>query len=442
MYRWIDETYIKPVFETQSDKAEWFGYYNYDLMSRDGKKFLCNRASFDARGITADDTLDLGWYDLESGEWHYIATTDSFNWEQGAMLQWLPGEGNENKVIYNFSDKVHFYAMIHDIVTGEDRKIDFPIYGITPDGRYSISLNYERSYWCRAYHYQPVVNAEYDVQVAEDDGVFLVDLQENKVKRIVSIQDIIALDADEDFGKAKHWLEHVMIDKAGEHFVCLHRFSYGPGYLTRIVAANIDGTNLHIISDWRSATFTHTGFGKNDFVVYGSRMNSIQAAYTKQMFRVNDVAGDQSKQSVAVALKRFARRFVPRGLKDSLKKNDRGYRHYALKNGRYQLVADYYWKMFHIDGHPSLSLDEKYMITDTYPDENGNQNLVFFNTLNKKAICVATLSAGLMGNPASCDLHPKMCFHDKYVIVDTAYTGRHRMIVFEINWEAIKKSLQ
>ena len=94
-------------------------------------------------------------------------------------------------------------------------------------GKYSISLNYERCYWCRAYHYQSVKNPKYNVQVAEDDGIFKVNLETNTVKRIVKIQDVIAIDAPEDFKIAKHWLEHIMINKAGDRIVFLHRYSYG-----------------------------------------------------------------------------------------------------------------------------------------------------------------------------------------------------------------------
>jgi hypothetical protein len=70
---------------------------------------LCNRATFDARAITPEDTIDLGWYDITTGDWHFIDSTDSFNWQQGAMLQWMPNDGN--KVIYNISRDNHFKSL-------------------------------------------------------------------------------------------------------------------------------------------------------------------------------------------------------------------------------------------------------------------------------------------------------------------------------------------
>ena len=103
---------------------------------------LCNQVGFDCREVTREDTVDVGWYDLTTGEWHKLDTSDSFNWQQGAMLQWISGAGNENKVIYNLSRNGHFKAVICDIVTGEKNEIDFPVYCVTPDGKNSISLNY------------------------------------------------------------------------------------------------------------------------------------------------------------------------------------------------------------------------------------------------------------------------------------------------------------
>ena len=106
------------------------------------------------------------------------------------MAQWL----NDDEVIYNASKNNHHIAIIHKISTGENRCIDWPIYGITPDGTKSISLDMERAHWCRAYHYESVVDKSKDGAVYEGDGIFEIDLLNNTRKCIVSIHDIIALD--------------------------------------------------------------------------------------------------------------------------------------------------------------------------------------------------------------------------------------------------------
>ena len=136
---------IKLVFQTPSKEySEWFGYYNYDPLNYDHTKLLCNRALFDGVAPRKGMSIELGFYCLLTGTWHHIAYTDSWNWQQGAMLQWLP-ELN-NKVVYNCSRDNHNVACIYDIVTRGKTEIDWSIYGITPDGKKSIALEMERSH--------------------------------------------------------------------------------------------------------------------------------------------------------------------------------------------------------------------------------------------------------------------------------------------------------
>lgn len=434
----IDNRYVRLIFETNTEFAEWFGYYNYDVINTDGTKLLCNRANFDGRAITANDWIELGYYELGNGEWHHIAYTDSFNWQQGAMLQWMPGKGNETKVIFNCSDKKHFYSVIHDIESGKEERICFPVYCVTPDGKQSITLNYERNYWCRAYHYQSVRNPEYDVRVAEDDGVFAVDLTTGEVKRIVAIQDVITCGHDDVFDTARHWLEHIMISPDGEKFVFLHRFSFGNGYRTRIFIANIDGTDLQEIVGWKNKEWSHFGWkGSHEFAVYTVDNGEFAVKYTQDvMLEV------KSSFSLKSFVRDVARTILPQNVKDLIIGRKKYYQHYKVKEGKFELVDTYGGKLLNIDGHPSFTADGKYMITDSYPDTKGRRRLIIYNTENNKGVLVGLFNAPLRKTLASCDLHPKLSFQGKYVVVDTAYSGRHRMVVMQIRWDNVIKALE
>lgn len=435
----INEKYLEKVFETQTDYTEWFGYYNYDVLSKNCTKMLCGRTNFEARAITPEDTVQLGYYDLNTKSWVYIGASDSFNWQQGAMLQWLPGEGNQNKVIYNYSDKKKFYSRIVDIQTGEQTSIDYPIYCITPDGRFAITLNYERSYWCRAYHYQSVINEKYDVQIDEEDGIFKVDLVNNAVERIISIKDVIALDADDDFDNAKHWLEHIMINPAGTRFVFLHRFTYGMGYITRLCIADIDGKNLQVVKGWRVNDWSHFGWkGNDEFVIYSVKKSFSQAKYVKSIQK-----GEQ-KLSLRRIVSKISNLPLLKQIKNALraKQSNQYYLVFKYEGDEWKEAGKYDHVLLNIDGHPSFTKDGKYMITDSYPDKKGFQRLIAYNTLNNKAVLLGEFYAPLKGNPASCDLHPKFNASNEYIVVDTACSGKHKMIVFRLNDENIKRVLE
>ncbi len=435
MKKQVNKKFLKEIFETNTQYSEWYGYYNYDVMSYDGKKMLCNRASFDSRQIKDDDTIELGYYDIDSGIWHHIDNTSSFNWQQGAMLQWIPG--TKSKVVYNIAKDNHYKSVIFDIYSNNKYIIDYPVYCVTPDGRYSISLNYERSYWCRAYHYQPIKNPKYNVQIANDDGIFKVDLITNSVKRIVNIYDIISLESLDDFKNAKHWLEHIMINHKGDRIAFLHRYSYGNSYNTRLMICDINGNNLSIVSGWKDNDWSHFGWkGNREFVIYSVKKNIFQANYAKSVQKA------KSKYSFISIINCIAHLPILKFFKDRLKPNIRYYKLYEEIDNKFIFKKNFDNKLFSIDGHPSFTDDGQYMITDSYPDNEGFQKIIVYNCISNKGIIIAKLFAPLSGNPASCDLHPKLSYYGNYLAIDTAYTGTHHMILFELKWNEIKKEIE
>lgn len=441
----IISKYLKQVFETKGNEAEWFGYYNYDTLNQDHSKMLCNRAKSEKSTITAQDTIDIGYYELSSGEWFKIGESDSWNWQQGAMAQWLPGDGNENRVIYNFSRNGHLCSRIVNIFSSETKDIDWPIYGLTPDGKKSIALDLERSYWCRAYHYQSVANPEKDGRMVEGDGIFEIDLENNTRKLLIDIKDIVALSPDKDFNEMKHWVEHIMINPTGTRFCFLHRYSPVNNvlqYRTRICIADIDGNNLQVIPEWNTFTWSHFGWqGEDNFSIYTYKRPSIYKS-----FDVN-TGKSSAKQSLSikkvlrnVALK--VKNMMPKALMRKILMKNSYYQYYTLNsNGIYKLTSNWIQPYFEVDGHPSFTSDGKYMLTDSYPDYQNNRRYIVYNTLSKKGLVVARMPENRLPDNAPCDLHPKLSQDNRFVVFDTTSSGKHSMILFELDWELIKKAI-
>ncbi len=435
--------YISKLFETPSlDYSEWFGYYNYDTLNDDCTKMLCGRSAVDGVSPDKDMSIELGYYDIPSGEWHHIGTSDSWNWQQGAMLQWLPGKGNENKVIYNISKDGHLISRIHDISTGEDVDINWPIYGITPDGRNSISLDLERSYWCRAYHYQSVANQEKEGRVYEGDGIFCIDLRNNTRKRIITIQEIIQSANKQNFSSLKHWVEHIMVSPSGKRFCFLHRFSPVDNvmkYSTRLMIANIDGSQLQEVAGWEEFEWSHFGWKDDDsFVIYTRKDGKYQDVQSFGQIIKHNLFSMALPKKIIVSLSTR----VPYMIGRKLTGFGRYYQLYTLdKNNCAKLVDKIESSIFEIDGHPSFTKDGRYMVTDSYPDRKGYQRIIVYDTLTKKGMIIARLYAYYKYTPASCDLHPKLCKDNRYLVVDTAYNDKHHMIVSLLDWAEIKKRL-
>ncbi len=437
--------YIEKIFETSGEHAEWGGYYNYDFLSADKTKLLCNRSPFDGRKIEKGDTVEVGYYDIPSGEWHCLDKSDSFNWPQATMLQWIPGTENK-EVVFNLSKDNHLISRIINIETGEKRDLCYPVYCVTPDGKKAITLNLERSYWTPAYHYQSVVNEACNVDVLEGDGIFALDLKENILTRIVSLDDVIKLKPDEGFEQGKHWLEHIMINPSGTEIVFLHRYNLpGTGRLTRMVMANIDGTNMHVIDGWKKYAWSHFGW-KTDvsFVMFARTASKLTKAYgtsshsksEKQHTRVSAVA--KIKGLLRVCYRKTLSPIIPKNFKARLT-NDSGYQMYEKTGNEYKRKTEYKGKLLDIDGHPSFSSDGKYMITDSYADDRKYRRLVVMNTENGKRMLLGKFYSPFWGTPASCDLHPKISDDKSFIAVDTAYSKMHRMMVLKIHWDKIKE---
>lgn len=442
---------ITPVFETPSKTGSWFGYYNYDTLNYDQTKILATRTQHDAEYPQKGYIVEVGYYDLQSGVWNKVGISDSYNWPQGCMAQWLPGKGNENKIIYNTSDGEKNISMIIDIESKEKKIINWSIYGLTPDGKKSISLIMERSHWCRAYHYESISDSQYDGQIFADDGIYEIDLEHNIRKKLISIQDIMAIDYEPYFEKAKHWLEHIMVSPNGKRFCFLHRFTtHGLNdYETRLFIANIDGSNLQCVEGWRNYCWSHFGWNGDDaFVIYtyeSLNHNKIVAEYEKgdmiQSRKTN------MKRNLRVSFKKIYHiipfNIIPFNWKTKIssyiKGQHRFYQYYKISEEGIQLKKQFDQHIFSIDGHPSFTNDGKYMITDTYPLPNQFQRLLIFNTYNHKWMVLGQFYAGLHMKPGTCDLHPKLCKNNKYVAVDSAYDGQHHIVLFSIKWDDIKR---
>lgn len=423
----------------------WFGYYNYDPLNKDLNKMLCHKTCNDASIITDEMKVEVGYFSLFDGKFHSFGQSDSFNWPQGSMLQWLPGKGNENKVIYNLSQKGNLISRIHDISTNEDKDISWAIYGITPDGQKSITIDMERAHWTRGYHYESVVKPELNVPVLKGDGIFEINLKKNSRRLIIPIEAIIQKDYEPCFDCAKHWIEHIMISPNGKRFCFLHRFSPVDDvlkYRTRLFIADIDGGNLQVIKGSNIYDWSHFGWDGDDaFSIY-----TYERARTINMFE--DRKGmkqrqTQSKKSLYKVIMSLVPDIIKKELRIMLKGQKQYYQYYNIDDkGVFSLKESYKYRAFDIDGHQSYTKDGRYMITDSYPDLKKYQRIIVYDKDKRKAMIIGRIFAALHQKPGSCDLHPKLCRNNNYLMVDSAFDGHHHMILFKINWETIKRKFQ
>lgn len=132
---------------------------------------------------------------------------------------------------------------------------------------------------------------------------------------------------------------------------------------------------------------------------------------------------------------------MPKRLKNILRPQINYYQYYRLDKSGYKLADNWIEPFFDIDGHPSFTSDDRYMLTDSYPDINRYRRYVIYETLTRKGMIVAKMPENKLAGNVGCDLHPKLSKDNNYVIFDNTSLGKHSMIVFKIDWASVKTKI-
>ena len=127
----------------------FFGYFDKSPRSADGRYLLAHRAHFHGRRVFPGDAVAIGVLDTHAvpARWHFLSTTSAWNWQQGAMLQWLGGS-DDRHVVFNVrregagGGKHHFGALVMDwrerrVV----RELPHAVYSLSRDGHWAVCID-------------------------------------------------------------------------------------------------------------------------------------------------------------------------------------------------------------------------------------------------------------------------------------------------------------
>lgn len=249
---------------TRGPGFHWFGYYDKLQFSPDNRFVLSNKVGFEHRSPTADDVIEVGMVDLQDGDkWVPLGKSNAWCWQQGCMLQWIPG--TESKVIWNDREKDKFVSHILDVKTGDKRTLPTPIYALAPNGKEAVSCDFSRVADCRpGYGYAGIKDKFFDDMAPEGSGVTHVNLETGSENLIVSHKTLANTGTVmENHPDSKHHAYHLLVGPDGKRFIMLHRWTQPKGgHLTRLITANMDGSDLRIVIPngyashfiWRDAT--------------------------------------------------------------------------------------------------------------------------------------------------------------------------------------------
>lgn len=388
-FRWQSDSQIPIRPLTRPPGYHWFGYYDKFQFDPKDRYVLGMAVDFEHRSPRPDDAITLGMIDLNNhDEWIPFARTTAWCWQQGCMLQWRPGSDSE--VIFNDRDEDHYIARILNVHTGRCRTIATPVYALSPDGRTAVTTDFRRLGWARpGYGYNGIPDPYAEVPAPENSGIWRVDLETGKSDLILSLAEVASVPWQ--YGSLEgcvHWFNHLLVNPSGDRFVFLHRWkkSGGKSWSTRMLSANLDGTELRVVID--SGSVSH-------FIWRDARH---VLAYSRR--RPNENWGF------------FLWEDRP--------------------EGRVEPVGP--GVMGPSDGHCNYVPGGEWIVCDIYPDAQRLQHVYLYHVpTNRRVELAALLSPPQYTGEWRCDTHPRVSRTGRYITVDSPHEGGRQIYLIDIS---------
>jgi hypothetical protein len=374
---------VRPV--TFGPGHHFFGYYDKCPWNSSGRLMLGHEVAFNDRPPTEDDSAVVGVIKLDHDcAFKPIATTFAWNWQQGSMLQWHPADP-ERFIVYNDRRGDRFVSIVRDCDGAELRSYERPIYALTPNGRWALSLNFSRLHAYRpGYGYPGMQDRCLEENHPADDGIWLLDLDSGASTLVVSLDQLARFDPTGDMAGVPHWVNHIQISPDGQRFAFFHLWRFGAkSWRVRLFTAGLRGEDLKCLL--QTDIISHYDWLDSDTILVWANIPPIGARF----FLCSRVNG--------------ARRAVGEGVLTE-------------------------------DGHCSFSPDRKWLINDTYPDRHDIRMLMLFRPQDECRRDIARLHSPKRRwwGEIRCDLHPRWNRDGTQICLDSVHSGERQMYVVDV----------
>lgn len=376
---------------TSGPHHHFFGYYDKSPWSASGDMLLAHEASFNDRPPAAGDRVRLGRVRLDRGmRFEAFADSAAWNWQQGAMLQWLPGDA-DRRVIYNDVRRGCAVGVVRDLHADEERVFDRPIYAVGPDGRWGYSVNFARLHRHRpGYGYAGADDPWADEQHPSADGLFRIALDTGESELLISLDQLARLDPLPSMDCHHHWLNHVQVSPSGRRVAFFHIWrTEGEAWAVRLYALEPGTGKLFRVLD--SGRISHYDWEDDEHILVWARRPNV---------------GDPYPGGAAAFL-------------------------LCSLDGSFDVVGT---GVLTEDGHCSYSPNRRWVLNDTYPDRYDMRTLMLFRPGDGRRIDLARLHSpkARWWGEMRCDLHPRWSRDGRQVCIDSVHTGTRQMYVVDV----------
>lgn len=354
----------------------FFGYYDSNPENCDGV-VLCHRTSEE----TDQRICEILTIEPESNEGIVLATSRAFNLQQGARLTWLDHDRfcfNDLDIAEdNYVTRIWSYKTKTEVATiGYAQQACF-------QDKYFVTTDFKRAFEVQPeYGYQGHKAREReDFSQLQTEALGLIDLKTYTKKTLYTFEDIVnACKSKESISKdSRHYVNHVMFDPSGRHFIFVHRIFVGGRRTDRLLMGTPEGFALRAITN--ADVVSHYCFLEPGRIL--AFMNDEKTARAR--YQVIDLISGEHRDLSLPQLNGYG------------------------------------------DGHPSMVSRDSF-ITDTYADKAGEQKLMLANETTGALNVLATVRHPInFVGPIRCDLHPRFSSHSKRVYFDSVMSGTRKL---------------
>ena len=335
--------------------------------------------------ISADIVIfDLNLKPSDKGYCIKIASTLTWNVQQGCMAQWL-GPESEKKILYNDMRDGQYRSIIYNIETKKERELPIPVYTVTKDGRTALSLDFSRLHNLRpGYGYAALSENTKGVSLPDETCIWKMDIETGVVTPLLKYTDFAKFQPRPEMLEdgSVHKVNHLMLSPNGKRFMVLYRWFCGQRKYTRLMTCNVDGTDMYVLSD-------------DDMVSH---------CYWKDDEHI--IAFENKREGGA------------------------GY--YLMKDRTQEYT--HLWTDINGDGHPSYCpTDNSLVVFDTYPDRARIQQIKVARDSdiagNNIKVLARVFAPFKYDNDTRCDLHPRWSRDGNSICFDACFEGHRGLYV-------------
>lgn len=367
------------------DGFEYFyGYYDKSPWDADDRYMIALKVKKAYKAVAPGESGCVVLIDTwNENKVYKIGMTQSWNVQQGCRAQWM-GPDFKSRIIYNDFREGKYCSVIYNWeLKKEEKVLMLPVYDVAEDGSFALSLDFSRLHRMRpGYGYSNLPDKTRDEPCPDKTCIWKLNIVTGEVTELWKYTDMASFEQDETMHNAAHKVNHLMISPDGKRFMVLHRWFQKGHKHTRLVTANVDGTERYNLSD--------------------------------DVF-VSHCCWKNNKEILAF-----------------LRKKETGNHYYLMKDQtqEYKLL----WPKLNTDGHCSYSPDGQNIITDTYPDRKRIAGVYLCREENNHSERIASVFAPFRyDNDWRCDLHPRWNRTGDTICIDSVHEGKRALYTISLS---------